>query len=76
MGPQEAVDSNYYLPRIACYGLYQGWSPDLWMLTKTPSQKKTLHFFSVAYVFIFPITVTRIVPDSHEIPCYYLTRTQ
>ena len=45
MGPQEAVDSNYYLPRIACYGLYQGWSPDLWMLTKTPSQKKTLHFF-------------------------------
>ena len=45
MGPQEAVDSNYYLPRIACYGLYQGWSPDLWMLTKTPSQKKRCIFF-------------------------------
>ena len=53
MGSQEVVDSTYYLPRIACYGLYQGWSPDLWMLKKTPSQKKTLHFFSGADVFIF-----------------------
>jgi len=53
MGSQEAVDSNYYLPRIACYGLYQGWSPDLWKLTKTPSQKKHCIFFSGLCFYFF-----------------------
>ena len=70
VGSQRAVDSIYYLPRIVCIGNIKAGLLTYGSEQKhLPKNKHCVYFQWLMFLF-FPITVTRIVPESHGIPCF------
>jgi hypothetical protein len=69
MGSQQAVDSSHYLPRIVCFGNIKAGLLTYGSEQKRLPKNKHCVYFQWLKSLYFPITVTRIVPESHGIPC-------
>jgi hypothetical protein len=69
VGSQQAVDSSFYLPRIVCFGNIKAGLLTYGSEQKRLPKNKYFAYFQWLMFLFFPITVTRIVPESHGIPC-------
>ena len=70
MAPKQGFDSNHYLPRIVCLDAKKAG-----LLTHESEQKRLpknelSNSFQWPLLLSFSITVTRIVPEFHEIPFF------